>query len=80
MIEQLFWPFYLGVGGPVGSGTQPLPWIHLNDLCGVFMHAMQNENVTGVLNATAPAKTTNGQFAKAFAAALGRPAFFTVIA
>uniref|UniRef100_A0A6A7FZU3 Epimerase family protein SDR39U1 n=1 Tax=Hirondellea gigas TaxID=1518452 RepID=A0A6A7FZU3_9CRUS len=75
MIQQLFLPFYFGVGGPVGSGKQSMPWIHLQDVVGLFEHALHNSSVTGVMNGVAPQIITNAQFAKAFAAALWRPAF-----
>ncbi|KAF2362310.1 Epimerase family protein SDR39U1 [Trinorchestia longiramus] len=74
MIQQLFMPFFLGLGGPVGSGEQPMPWIHLDDIVGLFDHAVHCEQVSGVLNGVAPQIITNAEFSKAFAAALRRPA------
>lgn len=76
MVQQLFLPFFLGLGGPVGSGTQPMPWIHLSDIVGLFEHAMTNEAVSGPMNGVAPQIVSNAQFAKAFASALWRPAIF----
>lgn len=73
MIQQLFLPFYLGLGGPVGSGKQFMPWIHIEDLVGLFIHAIENENVKGILNGVAPHVVTNGEFSKAFGRALWRP-------
>ncbi|KAG0718822.1 Epimerase family protein SDR39U1 [Chionoecetes opilio] len=75
MIQQLFFPFFMGVGGPVGSGNQPMPWIHLHDIVGLFTHAIEQENVTGIVNGVAPQIITNGEFAKAFGQALWRPSF-----
>lgn len=75
MIQQLMVPFYLGVGGPVGSGNQPMPWIHLHDIVGLFIHAIENENVKGAMNGVAPQIITNKEFAKAFGQALWRPSF-----
>lgn len=54
MIKQTFLPFFFGVGGPLGSGTQYMPWIHIKDLVNLFIHALKNENVSGVLNGVAP--------------------------
>ena len=54
MIQQTFLPFFLGLGGPIGSGTQYMPWIHIRDLVNLFIHALKNENVKGVLNGVAP--------------------------
>ncbi|XP_076110913.1 epimerase family protein SDR39U1-like [Mytilus galloprovincialis] len=76
MIQQLYFPFYLGLGGTIGlRGDQWLPWIHVSDLAGIFMHAINNDNVRGILNGTAES-ATNADFTKAFAGALCRPAIF----
>nr|CAG4641761.1 EOG090X07KR [Eurycercus lamellatus] len=73
MIHQLYWPFYFGAGGPVGSGQQYLPWIHLHDIVRLFLYAMEHDKVDGVLNGVAPDIITNRQFAKAFAGSMWRP-------
>lgn len=75
MIKQLYIPFFFGLGGPVGSGKQYMPWIHIADTCNLLLFAIENSNVTGILNGVAPQVITNGDFAKAFAGALHRPAF-----
>jgi NAD dependent epimerase/dehydratase family enzyme len=70
MIQQLYYPFYFGLGGTIGfNGSQWLPWIHVTDLAGIFVHAITNDNVSGVLNGTAES-ATNFDFTKAFAGAL----------
>lgn len=74
MIKSLYFPFFFGLGGPVASGTQPLPWIHVDDLCSLIMYAVENKKVNGVLNAVAPEIITNAQFAKSFGKAMRRPA------
>lgn len=76
MIKQIFLPFYVGGGGRMGSGTQHFPWIHVKDLSGIVIHAIENENVSGVLNGVAPQIITNQEFVDSFARALYRPAFF----
>ncbi|XP_014216065.1 epimerase family protein SDR39U1 [Copidosoma floridanum] len=75
MIKQVIMPFFFGLGGPIGSGTQYMPWIHIRDLVNLFLHALQNECVRGIYNGVAPELVTNAEFTKAFASALGRPAF-----
>ncbi|NXI33685.1 D39U1 protein, partial [Sterrhoptilus dennistouni] len=74
VISQLLLPFRLGLGGPVGSGLQPFPWIHIQDLCGIVCHALEKESVRGVLNGVSPSSpgTSSGGFARALGAALGR--------
>lgn len=54
MIQQLYWPFFFGVGGPVGNGRQFLPWIHVKDITNLFLFAMEQNKVNGVLNGVAP--------------------------
>jgi len=76
LIQQIYLPFFLGVGGRMGSGTQPLPWIHVKDLAGLVRHAINEEKMEGVYNAVAPQLISNQNFVDAFAGALGRPAFF----
>uniref|UniRef100_A0A8C0QL14 Short chain dehydrogenase/reductase family 39U member 1 n=1 Tax=Canis lupus familiaris TaxID=9615 RepID=A0A8C0QL14_CANLF len=75
-IHHMLLPFRLGLGGPIGSGHQFFPWIHIRDLAGILVHALEASHVQGVLNGVAPAPTTtNAEFAKALGAALGCPAF-----
>ncbi|KAM9646042.1 epimerase family protein SDR39U1 [Trichechus inunguis] len=75
-IGHMLLPFRLGLGGPIGSGHQFFPWIHISDLVGILAHALEARHVQGVLNGVAPGPTTtNAEFAQALGAALGRPAF-----
>ncbi|KAM9202674.1 epimerase family protein SDR39U1 isoform 1-T1 [Dugong dugon] len=75
-ISHMLLPFRLGLGGPIGSGHQFFPWIHISDLVGILAHALEARHVQGVLNGVAPGPTTtNAEFAQALGAALGRPAF-----
>lgn len=76
MIQSLFVPFFMGAGGPVASGNQPLPWIHIDDLCNLIKYSIETPKVEGVLNGVAPQIITNRDFANAFAKALWRPALF----
>lgn len=78
MIQQIFWPFFLGAGGRIGSGQQWFPWIHVADVAGIVTHAILNDNVSGVLNAVAPQTTTNAEFTQAFASAMWRLAIIPV--
>ncbi|XP_072392866.1 epimerase family protein SDR39U1 [Diabrotica undecimpunctata] len=78
MIKQLYLPFFLGLGGPVGSGSQFMPWIHIDDLTHLILFAIENPKVDGILNGVAAKPCTNLEFSKAFAKALKRPAIFPV--
>ncbi len=67
--------FKLGAGGPVGSGTQFMSWIHVDDLALMYVEALRNPSIQGVLNGTAPYPTTSKEFAKVLGRVLKRPAF-----
>jgi len=71
-------PFKLGVGGPLAGGDQYVSWIHIEDEVGILLWALDNEKVSGVVNATAPRPVTNKVFSKALGNALGRPAVVPV--
>ena len=44
MIKQIFLPLYLGIGGRMGEGSQPMPWIHVKDLAGLVVHSVKMED------------------------------------
>ena len=67
-------PFRLFVGGPLGSGTQYISWIHRNDWVSMVRWALMTTAVAGPLNATAPNPVTSAEFARALGKALHRPA------
>lgn len=71
-------PFRLGAGGPVAGGDQYLPWIHLDDIVGIYLAALDDGSWTGAVNATAPEPVTNREFSKALGKALHRPAVVPV--
>jgi uncharacterized protein len=78
MLAKLLLPFELGLGGAMGSGTQWMSWVHLDDLVGMVLHAIAVETVAGPLNGTAPEPVRNADFARALGHALRRPAFLRV--
>lgn len=67
--------FKVGAGGRLGSGRQWLSWVSLDDEVGAIKFALENSDVEGPLNATAPNPTTNEAFTKELARTLHRPAF-----
>ena len=72
-------PFFkLGVGGPVAGGHQYMPWIHVDDVVGLYLAAVDDDAYDGPVNATAPSPVTNATFSKALGRALHRPAFAPV--
>ena len=74
-LAKMLLPFKLGLGGRLASGNQWMPWIHLDDLTGLFLHAASHSELSGPLNAVAPNPVTNREFTRTLAAALHRPAF-----
>ena len=70
--------FQVGGGGKIGSGKQWFSWIHREDLVELIIYALNNAQITGALNATAPHAVTNEDFTIAFAKAIKRPAFLPV--
>ena len=73
-LAKMLPPFRLGAGGPVGSGRQYLPWIHLDDVVAMYLQAIDDERWSGAVNVAAPHPVTNREFAKALGRALHRPA------
>ena len=72
-------PFFkLGVGGPVAGGAQYMPWIHVDDVVGIYLAALDGDAWEGPVNASAPEPVTNKTFSKALGRALHRPAFAPV--
>jgi uncharacterized protein (TIGR01777 family) len=73
-LAKMLPPFRLGVGGPVAGGDQYLPWIHADDLVGIYLRALDDASWQGAYNATAPEPVTNREFSRALGRALHRPA------
>lgn len=68
-------PFKLGLGGPIGSGKQWFPWIHIDDLVAAVIFLMDGSDLQGKFNFTSPGYVRQKEFTKKFAKALKRPAF-----
>jgi uncharacterized protein (TIGR01777 family) len=77
-IKAMTPPFRLGLGGTIGSGEQWMSWIHLEDHARLLLFAVEDMNVRGVLNASAPWPVRQADFVKTLAQVVRRPAFFRV--
>lgn len=77
-LKKMLLPFKLFGGGPIGSGDQYYPWIHMDDVIGSLIFAIDNENVSGPINITAPQPVTMSVFAKTLGNVLSRPSWFPV--
>jgi uncharacterized protein len=74
-LKKMLPPFKMFVGGPIGSGTQYMSWIHHADLCGLILFALDHAEVSGPLNGTAPHPVVNSVFSRDLGKVLGRPSF-----
>ena len=77
-LEKMLPFFKAGVGGPVAGGRQYMPWIHLDDLAGIYMRAIDDPSWSGPVNGSAPEPVTNKAFSKALGKVLRRPVFAPV--
>ena len=77
-LAQMLPPFRFGAGGPIGSGRQYTPWVHLHDLVQVIATALVDERYRGPVNGVAPEEATGREFARALGRALHRPAVLPV--
>ncbi|MEP7274233.1 MAG: TIGR01777 family oxidoreductase, partial [Acidobacteriota bacterium] len=69
--------FKFGLAASLGDGRQWFPWIHIEDILGIFLHALNNESITEPLNAASPGIVRNEEFTRELAQALHRPAFLS---
>ncbi|PVZ15950.1 MULTISPECIES: TIGR01777 family oxidoreductase [unclassified Pseudomonas] len=74
MLQRMALPFRLGLGGPLGSGRQWMPWIHIDDQVALIDFLLNRENAEGPYNACAPHPVRNREFVKRLGKALHRPA------
>ncbi len=74
-LSQMVLPFRFFAGGPVGNGRQWISWIHLQDLCRAALFAIENKDISGPLNFTAPVPVRNADLAKAIGKTMNRPSF-----
>jgi uncharacterized protein len=77
-LNKLILPFKLFLGGKQGSGKQWVSWIHINDIIGLIILAIENPNINSILNATASNPVTNDVYCKTIGKVLHRPSFLTV--
>jgi uncharacterized protein (TIGR01777 family) len=74
-LDKMLPMFKLGLGGRIGSGKQWMPWVHLSDMVKIIDFCIENKEISGAINCTAPNPVTNAEFTKVLAHNLKRPAF-----
>jgi len=77
-LSKMILPFKLYIGGPLGSGNQWFPWIHISDVAGIFLFSIDDESLKGVVNCCAPNIVTMNEFCKSLGMILKRPSLFRV--
>ncbi len=77
-LKKMLTPFNFFIGGPLGSGNQWFPWIHIKDIVGIYKFSVENKKCDGPINAAAPENITMKNFAKELGKILKRPSLFSV--
>ncbi len=72
-LSKLSMPVRLGLGAALGDGKQYIPWIHIDDLCNIYLQAIEDANMRGAYNAVAPEQVTNKEFTRKMAHVLTKP-------
>lgn len=77
-LPQMLLPFRFFAGGPILPGTQWISWVHVADVVGIMLLALDQPELQGPINATAPEPLMNRDFMQAIGKTLGRPAWMPV--
>ncbi|KAA3622634.1 MAG: TIGR01777 family protein [Bacteroidetes bacterium] len=78
-LEKIAMPFNFFVAGWLGSGKQWYSWIHIDDMCQMFIHAIENDQVKGIYNAVAPNPVTNKNLVRTIKKVLRKPAIMAPV-
>jgi uncharacterized protein (TIGR01777 family) len=76
VLAKLLAPVKMGIGSAIGTGSQYMPWIHIEDLCNIYIRAIEDKAMSGDYNAVAPIYKTNKEFLTTLAAFLHKPFWF----
>jgi len=77
-LKQMLPSFKYFIGGALGSGKQWFPWIHIDDIAGIFLHALDNKKLHGAVNAASPKILRMKEFANLLGKIINRPSIFSV--
>ncbi len=72
-LSKMVTPTKMGIGSGLGNGKQYLPWVHIDDLCGVFIKSIEDQKMEGAYNAVSPHHVTNTDFNRTLAQVLDKP-------
>lgn len=77
-LAKMITPFKFFIGGPIGSGKQWMPWIHIEDIVELYIYTLDNSEMKGAYNGTVPSPVTMKEFAKTLGEVMNRPSLFPV--
>jgi len=78
-LAKMITPVKVGLGASIGSGKQYMPWIHIDDLCEIYLKAIEENNMHGAFNAVAPEHKTNREFSETLTKVLKKKVWFPSI-
>jgi len=78
-LSKILIPIKWGIGSVIGDGNQYFPWIHIDDLCSIYIKAIGDTQMIGAFNAVAPEHKTNKQFMETIVRNLDKPFWFPKI-
>ncbi len=77
-LKQMLPTFKFFIGGPLGNGKQWSSWLHIDEIVGIYMHAIDNNKLRGAVNAASPNPVRMKELAKMLGKVLNRPSLFPV--
>ena len=77
-LKQMLPPFKFFIGGVLGNGKQWSSWLHIDDIIGIYLHAIDNKDLSGAVNSASPNPVRMKEFAKTLGKVLNRPSLFPV--
>jgi uncharacterized protein (TIGR01777 family) len=77
-MDKMYLPFSIGLGAILGMGEQWMSFIHVKDLVRVFLFIIENETISGIINAVSPYPVTNEEFSRTFGKVLKQPVFLKI--
>jgi hypothetical protein len=77
-LGKFIFPFQIFAGGPLGSGSQPFPWVHRGDVVGSILHSIRQDSLSGPVNVVSPETATMKEFCSALGRTMHRPSWLPV--
>jgi uncharacterized protein len=75
ILSKMLLPVKLGIGSALGTGKQYVPWIHIDDICGIYLKAVEDTHMNGAYNAVASEQITNKELIRTIAKTMHKPFF-----